>query len=354
MGSMKPFASFLTASVITVFGTASTNFRLDAYGVGSGGSSNSSSGSFRLNGITGEASNTGATGSAAGASTGLNPTQQAHVPAAPTVTNPASYYNKLHIVIDNGGNPTDATFAIAISTDSFATTQYIQNDNTVGSALGTEDYQTYTAWGGASGFDVIGLNPSTTYYVKVKAEHGDFTESAYSPVASAATVGPSLTFDIDVASTDTETAPPYATNFGNLLAGTVTDSPQRIWIDLETNGTSGGTVFVASTNSGLASTLASYTISALTGDLSSLSEGFGAQSVSATQSGGGPLAAQSPYNGSSGNVGITDTTLRQIYVSANPVTAGRASLVLKAKSKTDTPAASDYTDTLTLIAAASF
>jgi hypothetical protein len=344
----------MTAGVLSLFATSSTNFRLDSYGVGSGSTSNSSSSTYKLNGISGEASNPNATSGTYKAGTGMNPTMQAHVPAAPTVTNPANYYNKLHIVIDNGGNPTDATFAIAISTDSFATTQYIQNDATIGSSLGSEDYQTYTAWGGASGFDVIGLTPNTTYYVKVKAEHGDFTESAYSAVASAATVGPSLTFDIDVASTDTETAPPYATNFGTLLAGTVANSPERIWIDLETNGASGGTVFIASTHTGLQSLAASYTISALTGDLSSLSEGFGAQSQSATQSGGGPLSAQSPYTGGSNNVGITDTSLRQIYVSANPITAGRASLLLKAKSKTDTPAAIDYSDTLTLIAAASF
>ncbi|HTE22293.1 MAG TPA: hypothetical protein VK674_04605, partial [Candidatus Limnocylindria bacterium] len=177
---------------------------------------------------------------------------------------------------------------------------------------------------------------------------------AYSAVASAATVSPSLTFDIDVSGSDTETAPPYATNFGTLLAGTVADSPERIWIDLETNGASGGTVFIASANTGLKSLATTYTISALTGDLTSLSEGFGAQSASATQSGGGPLTAQSPYTGASNNVGITDTLLRQAYVSSSPITAGRGSLLLKAKSKTDTPAAIDYTDTLTLIAAASF
>ena len=56
----------------------------------------------------------------------------------------------------------------------------------------------------------------------------------------------------------------------------------------------------------------------------------------------------------SNNVGVLDTALRLAYTSTNPVTAGRGSLVLKAKSQVSTPAASDYTDTLTLIAAASF
>jgi hypothetical protein len=342
------------ASVLSVFGTASSNFRLDSYGIGSGGSSDSSSSSYRSSTITGEQSNSGAASANFKADSGHQATFQANVPAAPTVTNPSNYYNKLHIVIDNGGNPTDATFAIAISDDGFTTTKYIQDDTTVGTVLGTEDYQTYTTWGGASGFDVIGLTHSTTYSVKVKAEHGRYTESAYSAVGTAATVGVTLTFDIDVSASDSETSSPYTTNFGGLLAGTVTSSPQKIWIDLDTNAAGGGTVFVASSNTGLKSLLTTYTIASITGNLASLNEGFGAQNVSASQSSGGPLTAQSPYTGASDNVGITDTTLRQFYVSTTPITAGRGSLLLKAKSKADTPAASDYTDTLTLIAAASF
>jgi hypothetical protein len=356
MGEMNvaKYALLTTAGVMSLFSTASSNFRLEGYGIGSGGATDSSSSSYRSSTISGEQSNSGAASASYKADTGAQATIQANVPAAPVATNPSNYYNKLHIVIDNGGNPTDATFAIAISDDSFATTKYIQDDTTVGTVLGPEDYQTYAAWGSGTGFDVIGLTHSTTYSVKVKAEHGRYTESAYSAVDTAATVGVTLTFDIDVSASDSETGAPYATNFGGLLAGTVTSSPERIWIDLDTNAASGGTVFVASTNTGLKSLLTTYTIASITGNLASLNEGFGAQNVSATQSGGGPLTAQSPYTGASDNVGITDTTLRQFYVSTTPITAGRGSLLLKAKSKADTPAASDYTDTLTLIAAASF
>lgn len=356
MGLMGPLklTSMVTAGVLAMFATSSSNFTLESYGIGSGGSAGSNSANYKSNTISGETGSTGAASTNYQANTGVNATEQAHVPTAPTVTNPSNYYNKLHIVINNGNNATDATFAIAISTDSFATTQYVQSDNTIGPTLGSEDFQTYTTWGGAGGFDVIGLAASTTYSVKVKAEHGVYTESAYSPVASAATVGQALTFDIDVSSSDTETASPYAINFGTVPTNTVTDSPQRIWIDLDTNGTNGAIVYVASANTGLKSLLTAYTIASVTGDLTALNEGFGAQNVSATQSGGGPLTAQSPYTGTSGNVGITDTTLRQVYVSGAPITAGRGSLLLKTKAKSDTPAATDYTDTLTLIAAASF
>lgn len=332
----------------------SSTYRLDSYGIGSGGTAGSNSTNYSVNGISGEQSNQ-ATSATYSSGSGLIPTQQANTPAAPTITNPANYYNKLHIVIDSGGNPSDARFAIAISTDAFASdTRYIQNDNTLGSTLGVEDYQTYASWGSGSGFDVIGLLPSTTYTIKVKATRGNYTESGYSSTSNASTVAPSLTFDIDVSSTDSETAPPYAISFGNLLPDTVTNSPTKIWIDLDTNGAAGGTVFVASQSAGLSSSVAGYTIVSATGDLAALSEGFGAQNSSATQTSGGPLTAQAPYTGAAQNVGITNTTIRSLYISNNPIVAGRGSFLLKARATGSTPSSSDYTDTLTLIASASF
>ncbi|MCW1908476.1 MAG: hypothetical protein KIH63_004005 [Candidatus Saccharibacteria bacterium] len=343
----------LTAVLFAAAPTSST-YKLESYGMGSGGTANSSSSTYSATGIAGEASQTGSSATYT-AGTGLVPTQQANVPAAPTLTNPSSYYNKLHIVIDTGGNPSDATFAIAISPDGFAsTTNYVQSDQTVGASLGAEDWLTYSAWGSGTGVDIIGLQPSTTYTVKVKAEHGNFTESAYSATSSAATVGASLTFDIDVSSSDTETGSPYTISLGSLVADSVVDSPEYIWIDLETNGDSGAMVFVASANGGLNSPTKAYTITSASANLAAVNEGFGAQNSSATQSAGGPLTAQAPYTGASQNVGITDSNLRQLYVSSTPITAGRGSLLLKARSTVDTPAGNDYTDTLTLVAAAVF
>lgn len=356
--NILPSISPLLVGVTLLFAAApvSPSYKLETYDVGTGGSSGSTSSTYRSSAISGDqGQGTGSTSTTYRAGTGLIPIQQANVPAAPAITNPANYYNKLHIVIDNGGNPADATFAIAISPDAFSpTTNYVQSDQTVGATLGSEDWQTYTTWGGASGFDVIGLLPSTTYTIKVKAEHGDFTESIYSATANASTIGPSLTFDIDVSASDTETSPPYSITFGSLTAGSVVDSPSKVWIDLDTNAASGGTVFIVSQNTGLNSAAATHTIGSTTGNLAALNEGFGAQNASATQSSGGPLTAQSPYTGTAQNVGITDTTLRQFYVSSNPIVAGRGSLLLKARSAADTPAATDYTDILTLIASASF
>lgn len=349
-------AAALTVGLVTLFAqSSSSTYRLDSYGIGSGGNAGGQSNTYQSYTISGQTSTApGSTSTTYEQQSGAVPTHAANVPAAPNMTNPATYHNKLHIVIDTGGNPTDARFAIAISTDNFASTQYVQSDNTIGATLGAEDWRTYASWGSATGVDIIGLASNTTYYAKVKATRGLYTEAKYSAVDTATTVGQSLTFDIDVSASDTETAPPYTTNFGSLLPGTVVDSPQRIWIDFDTNGTTGGYIFIASANSGLHSIATGATIASATGDLSALSAGLGAKSMSATQSAGGPLAVQSPYNGASNNVGVLNTTLTQVYSSGSAITAGRGSLVLKAKSHTSTPAGNDYTDTLTLVAAASF
>jgi hypothetical protein len=161
-------------------------------------------------------------------------------------------------------------------------------------------------------------------------------------------------FGIDVAATDTSSTPPYLISFGTLPVSTVTDSPQRIWVSLDTNGESGGKVYLSGQNTGLKSTASNYTIAAQTGDLSALAEGFGARGMSATQVSGGPLNLVAPYNGVADNIGLADATIREIFTTSGPVTSGRGSFVLKAKTKPLTPSSSDYTETLTAVASGNF
>lgn len=332
---------------------ASTNYQLKDFGFGTGGAGNATSGSYALDAISGEQSGGKLAGGSYDLGSGLLFTNQANVPPAPTFTNPSSYYNKLHIVVAVGGNPTDTRFAIAISTDNFvADTRYVQSDDTVGATLGLEDYQTYTNWGGASGTLIIGLVSSTTYKVKVKAWQGKFTETGYGPIATAATVSPQMTFDIDVSAIDENNSVSTIgfTGASSLVATTVVDSPEKIWVDFITNGESGGRVYVAASNAGLQSSRASYLISAVTGNLTALSEGFGAQSSTATNG----LSEVTLYDKTGNEVGITDTTIREMFTASAPTTTGRGSFLLKAKSSAVTPAASDYTETLTVIASASF
>ncbi|HSH18333.1 MAG TPA: hypothetical protein VK978_03040 [Candidatus Saccharimonadales bacterium] len=333
---------------------AGTNYKMQSYGVGSGGTANSTSSTYAMEGISGEVSSAQMNGTTYRLGSGLVPTQQSNVPAAPTLSNPNNFYNKLQLTIDNGANPTDAKFAIAISKDNFATTQYVQNDRTIGNSLGIEDYLTYADWGGASGFTISGLTAGTTYSAKVRAMHGKFTESGYSAAGSANTAEPSLTFDLDISNSDVETSPPYNLAFNDILPGSVINSPSKIWVDFETNGESGGNVYMYGVNSGLKSAAVSHTIAALTGDLAAQVQGFGAQSSSATQTSGGPFTVASPYDGTLDNVGITDTNIRKAYATSAPIVAGRSSLQLKAKAAQLTPSSNDYSEILTLIGSASF
>ncbi len=331
---------------------ASTNYQLHDFGFGSGGSGVTDSSNYSMNAIVGETSAGNLEGSTYDLGPGLQFTRQSNTPAAPSFSNSGSYYNRLDFILDSGSNPSDTLFAIAISTDNFATTNFVQADLTIGAS---PVYQTYTAWGGGSGSQVIGLQPNTSYNIKVKAVQTELTESAYSAVATAATLSPSLSYDIDVSASDTETGPPYTLSFGTLAVGSVTTASERVWVDLNTNADGGAFIYAYANGTGLSSINAGYTIPSASVDLAGASEGFGLRVNTVTQSSGGPLTAVSPYNGSNDVVGILDTTTRTIlHSTAAPITAGRSSILVKAKAATTTPAASDYSSTITMIASATF
>lgn len=327
---------------------SSTNFQLKSFEFGGGGESMSST-NFQAEGTLGEVAGEQSSTNFK-VNSGLQFVQQSNVPGAPTFVNSSSWYNKLLLTIDVANNPSDTLYAVSISDDNWVTTEYIQDDNTVGSTLGIEDYQTYTNWGGGSGEYVIGLLGGVTYKVKVKAKQGDFTESPYGPEASAATIQPSISFDIDVAPTDTETASPYQVSLGEMSVGTVTTATNNVWVDLDSNAESGAYVYIYGQYGGLHSTNVSHTISSSSVDLGGATEGYGIRTN--TTSG---LTAVAPYAGTSDIVGILDTSVREVLHSSNlPVVAGRASLLIKAKISNVTPSANDYSDTITLIASGSF
>lgn len=228
--------SFAFSKKVTA-GPQSTTYELKEYGFGSGGDSGITSTSYSLFGTAGELdlASTSATTYALGS--GLISTLQAAVPPAPTVTNPGSNYDRLFITLQTGGNPSDTLFAISISNGT--ATQYVQNDRTVGSVLGSEDWLPYTGalsvgWGGGSGFYVTGLTSNTTYVVRVKAKQGAFTESGWGPSSSQNTSVPTFTFGID-ASTLT---------FSNLNASnSYTDSTKNTVITTSTNAYNGYLVY---------------------------------------------------------------------------------------------------------------
>lgn len=337
---------------------ASNNYKLYDYGFGAGGTATSSSSNYSLFGTVGQVDQGSPSSSNYFIGAGLEYTLQASTPAMPTFVNSNNWYNKLHLTINRGGaDPTDTTYAIRISSGS-GQFQYVQNDNTVGNDLGLEDWQNYSSWGGSSGFNIIGLYPGTTYTVQVAAKQGQFyTQFMWSPAANAATSNPTLSFDIDVAPSDQSTNPPYSVAIGNLTPGSVATATDKVWVSISTNATNGGLIYILGTNTGLLSNTVSHTISAVSSDLSNVgvTEGYGAQNNSVTQTSGGPMEAVSPYDGAGDNVGILDTAKRTIYDSSGaPVTSGRVSFRLKAKASNTTPAANDYSDVITVLATGSF
>ena len=84
--------------------------------------------------------------------------------------------------------------------------------------------------------------------------------------------------------------------------------------------------------------------------------GLQAQAPSVTT---GTLSAQTPYNGDGNAVGLIDATYRTIYATPTnstnaPVVGGTASVRILAVPARNTPAADDYTDTLTFRATSTF
>lgn len=166
------------------------------------------------------------------------------VPATPTFTNTGgTLYNALDFVVATGnGQQTDTVYAIAISSDDFATTSFIQADDTLGSSAA---WQTYTAWGGGSGERVTGLSSSTTYKIKVKARYGIDTETAYSSAATAATAGTTLTITFvgvnSGTSLDGETTTITTTTngiaYGSLIPSTPSIAAHKVTVT--TNATGG-------------------------------------------------------------------------------------------------------------------
>ncbi|HSX07378.1 MAG TPA: hypothetical protein VLG11_00625 [Candidatus Saccharimonadales bacterium] len=320
--------------------SSSATLQLNNYSLGSSNVDGSHSATYYLEGSAGELQG-GATLSAGYRGVGGSAqAQQANVPPAPTLSNNAgAYYNKLQVTLATGGNPSDVTYSLAISTDNFATTNYVQADGTIGA---TPVYRTYGLWGGSSGSLITGLTPNTTYKIKANALQGMYTASAYGPSASATTGTPSLTFSLSA----------NTANLTALSVGALTTSTLNL--TYSTNAGSGGYVYVMGQYGGLHSAAAGYTIPSTTLDLTA-GQGFGLRSSSAAQTSGGPFLAQSPYNNAStAVVGAVLTNLTPLYSSAAAVNGGSASFGISASRNATTPAAGDYQEVLTFAGAAAF
>jgi hypothetical protein len=228
----------LTSNVLAAY-PASSNYQIQEYSFGAGGTKNSTSSNYGLSGVAGAVEFGRPSSANYQMGSGLTFMMQANVPGAPSFTNPSDNYDRLRFILNTSNNPTDTTYAIAISSDNFvADTRYIKSDNTIGTTLTVADFQSYAAWGGASGEFVTSLSQNTTYTIKVKARQGDFTESEFGPTAQALTSTPSLTFSVDSNNV----------TFNNLNSGNAyTDSTKASALTTSTNAYNGYVINARST-----------------------------------------------------------------------------------------------------------
>ena len=183
-------------------------------------------------------------------------------------------------------------------------------------------------------------------------------------VTVTASVNQTLFFDLDTATTNGESVAPYTVPLGTLSAATVTHSDgstiNMITAEGGTNASGGMNVSVRNANGNLglrsASTPADYIPSA-TATMAAGTPNYGLCVASA---GLIEFARSTAYNttcslasGTNAVVGLT-STVADILTSSAPVSAGHAEIVVNAAISGSTPAHTDYTDTLTFVATASF
>jgi len=333
--------------------SSSTHYSLNSYSVGPAGTSDSHSTNYYTQSTGGEVSGGTAQSTHYSGRSGGVQTEQLAVPQAPTLSNGSGAdYTYLQAILNNnaGSNsyPTDVTFSIGVSTTNCFTSACVQSGavqfvQTGGTLSTTQYYQSYSSWGSTSGVSITGLTAATTYYVAVAAKEGTFTNTEYGTSATQATATPYITFSVS----------PNTLNMTGLTPGNITTSSNATF-SLATNATYGATIYNSGVKGGLYSASKSDLISATTGSLSAASHGFGLQGVSTSQTSGGPLSIDSPYNGTGSTVGIEGTTITPTFSTSASITGGSATMDMQAKPNNSDPPSNDYDETMTFIAAASF
>lgn len=148
-------------------------------------------------------------------------------------------------------------------------------------------------------------------------------------------------------------------SLGSLSSSSVTPSPSPRTLTINTNASNGWVAWALDASTGLHSNNASKTIASTTpgsnSTLSTNSEGYNMGVTSSQTSGSGTITVAAPFvGGSLGKGGGLDATVRTIASSTGTANNAVLTLTNNASISSTTPAASDYTDTITLPAAAMF
>ena len=228
-------------------------------------------------------------------------------------------------------------------------TNFIVRDPIVGTGGG---------YGTSANFELISAGNTSLSGVATSASFQTRYGFLYYSDETAATI----TFDLDTATTDSETSTPYSVSLGALSTSSVARSNgsiNSIWADLDTSA-SGGAVVTVLSNSLKSASVPGDTIPSASNTMSAGTANYGL-CVASTSATSGTLNKVSPYNGAPcvdgavNTVGFVDGTSRPILNTAGAtVTAGRAQIRVNAAISPTTPAHNDYSDNLTFIATGTF
>lgn len=227
------------------------------------------------------------------------------------------------------------------SGDLTATTKYCFNWTNTAAAL-----KTNTSVGASQSGQVI-----TQTTGGAASDTGDYSTAtiANDQVVVSASVPPSFTFTLSG----------NTTGFGSLSSGSVGSTTPNRTITITTNAANGWVAWVKDSNVGLTSAAASKTI-ATTGTvdgtpstLSAGTEGY-VLDVDETADPGGTMTVDAEYNGGANAGGTLSSTFRTAAVGTAPTSGDVVTLVGKAAIAGNTQAATDYTDTWTIIGAGAF
>lgn len=265
-------------------------------------------------------------------------------------------YDRARFEINPMTNPSDTLYSAEISTDNFVSDIKCINASTFTpktDLCNINDFRNESYWENEL-FNIVGLTSGTTYYIRVTALHGDFTQSNYSKTMQATTSPASITFDIDIADVNgisTESNSPYSISFSGsdrLTAGAFAVTAHNlIWLDLDTNAYGGASVIQFGKYGGLYSPTANYNIASANEDLDVMNaEGFGFQNhyINFTNSSSltGSITAETNYAGSGNVVGMIGQNAIRIYLADGSVSNGRMGVYVKARAGMTAPPATDY------------
>ena len=146
---------------------------------------------------------------------------------------------------------------------------------------------------------------------------------------------------------------------GSLSSASVSSSPTPRTVTINTNAASGWNVWAQDNNGGLKSITATKTITSTTpgtnSTLAAGTEGYNTGVTSTNGGGSGVITVATPFvGGSTGRGGGITTAFSSLATSSGTATNHVLSLTTNAAVAGATPAATDYTDTITVVGAATF